>query len=130
VVKVSLAILCVVLASPWGAYGIAWATLVAGFINAIINTYYSWKLLGYGPLTQAREQLPTFILAALAALTGWSILHWTPASTVNFAISIIAASAAYLGIGALFKVQALSDLKFFLHALRANPDIEPERELP
>lgn len=130
VIKVSLAIVCVVLASPWGALGIAWGTLVAGMINAIINTYYSWKLLGYGPLMQAREQMPTFILTALAAMTGWGILHWSQASTVNLAIAIIAASAVYLGISVMFKVQALSDLRFFLHTLRTNPDIEPEAELP
>lgn len=130
VIKISLAIICVVLASPWGVLGIAWATLVAGVINAGINTYYSWKLLDYGPLAQVREQTPTFILAALAAVTGWCVLHWTQAGPTNFMLSIVAAGAVYLGIGRLLKVQALSDLSFFLHTLRANRTIQPEAEQP
>lgn len=128
VIKISLSITWVVLASPWGVLGISWATLIASIINAGINTYYSWKLLNYGLLTQAREQMPTFILASLAAITGWCILHWTQAHPSNFILSIVAAGAVYLGIGKLFNVQALSDLGFFLHALRANRTIQPEAE--
>jgi hypothetical protein len=104
--------------------------LVASILNAGINTYYSWKLLNYGLLTQAREQMPTFILAAVAATTAWCILHWTQARPPNFILSIVAAGVVYLGAGRLFKVQALSDLGFFLHALRANQTIQPEAESP
>jgi O-antigen/teichoic acid export membrane protein len=128
VVKISLAICCVVAASPWGPMGIAWATLAASLINAAINTYYSRKLLDYGLMMQVREQIPTFMLAALAAATGWFILHWSPPRAPSFILSIAASVSIYLGLGSLFRVQALFDLKIFLHALRANRSIEPETD--
>jgi O-antigen/teichoic acid export membrane protein len=128
VVKISLSIVCVVLASPWGAMGIAWAVLVASVVNAVINTYFSWKLLGYGPLIQGREQLPTFILATLAAVIGLAILHWTAARPANLLLAITVAAAAYLGLAWLFKVQAMSDLRFLLHALWSNRRIHPDIE--
>lgn len=125
-VKISLSIGLVVLGSPWGALGVAWATLVASIINAAINTYYSWKLLRFGPLAQAREQAPTFALAAVAAAAGWAILHWMPASPTSMALSIVCAGAVYLGVAWLLRVQAFLDLRSFVHTLRANAALKPD----
>jgi O-antigen/teichoic acid export membrane protein len=125
-VKVSLAIVLVVICSPWGPLGVAWATLAASMVNAAINTYYSWKLLGYGPLVQAREQVPTFALATMAALVGWAILHWMPASSASMLLSIACAGVTYLGLAWAFRVQALSDLRSFVHTLRANATLRPD----
>lgn len=130
VIKVTLATILVVLASPWGPIGIAWATVAAGAINAGINTYYSWKLLDYGPLMQAAEQFPTFTLSALAALVGWCILHSMPIGPIAVLPAIAGAAIAYLGTARIFKVQALTDLMSFLHVLRADKAIHPESDAP
>lgn len=125
VIKITLAIVLVVLGSPWGPIGIAWATVVASAINATINTYYSWKLLDYGPLMQAAEQAPTFALSALAALVGWCILHWASAGPITILLAIFGAAVVYLGAARIFEVQALADLWSFLHALRSDNTIQP-----
>jgi O-antigen/teichoic acid export membrane protein len=124
--KVSLAIVLVVLGSPWGAIGVAWATLVASVLNAAINTYYSWKLLGFGPRAQMREQAPTFALAITAALVGWAVLHWMPATSISMVLSIACAGVVYLGLAWAFRVQALTDLHSFIHTLRADATLKPD----
>jgi O-antigen/teichoic acid export membrane protein len=130
VIKIALATTLVVVGSPWGPIGIAWAVVVASAINAGINTFYSWKLLDYGPLAQAIEQIPTFALSALAALVGWCILYWIRIGPIAVLPAIAGAAMTYLGAARIFKVQALADLVSFLHALRANKAIRPESEAP
>jgi O-antigen/teichoic acid export membrane protein len=130
VIKITLATGLVVLGSPWGPIGIAWATVIAGAINAGINTYYSWRLLDYGPLMQAAEQVPTFALSVLAALIGWGILHSMPTGPIAVLPAIAGAAIAYLGAARIFKVRALTDLLSFLRALRADKAIRPEGETP
>lgn len=129
-VKVSLAIILVFMGSPWGPIGIAWATVIASLISAAINTYYSWKLLGYGPLSQAAEQAPTFVLSAFAGLVGWCILSLMPIGPIAVLPAIAGAAVAYLGMARLFKVQAIADLVSFVRALRADKAILPESETP
>jgi len=130
VIKITLSTGLVVLGSPWGPIGIAWATVIAGAINAGINTYYSWRLLDYGPLMQAAEQVPTFALSVLAALIGWGILHSMPAGPIAVLPAIAGAAIAYLGTARILKVRALTDLLSFLRALRADKAIRPEGETP
>lgn len=128
-VKITLSIGLIVLGSPWGGLGVAWATLVASIINAAINTYYSWKLLRFGPVAQMREQLPTFALAAAAALPAWAVLHWTPAHSLNTLMAIACAALIYLGGAKLFKARALTDLFLFIRTLRARREIIPDLEV-
>lgn len=130
VIKITLATVLVVLASPWGPIGIAWAVVVASTINAGINTYYSWRLLDYGALAQAAEQVPTFALSAFAALVGWCILYWVRVGPIAVLPAIAGAAIVYLGAATVFKVQALTDLVSFLHVLRADKAIRPESEAP
>jgi teichuronic acid exporter len=126
VIKITLAIAFICAGSLWGPLGIAWAILLASIINAVINTYYSWKLLNYGALAQVREQTPTFALAALAALSAWCTLHWMSAGPVSMLMAILIAGAVYLGAAKLFKVQALSDLLTFIYTLRDRNSIRPD----
>jgi O-antigen/teichoic acid export membrane protein len=126
VFKTVLSIALIFVGSAWGVLGIAWAILIASIIGAIINTYYSWKLLNYGPLAQAREQLPTFALASLAALVGWQTMHRMPAGPMGTLLAILIAGVTYLGAAKFFKVQALSDLLTFIHVLRASTTIKPD----
>lgn len=63
-------------AARWGAVAVAAAALVSSLCGVGINTWYTRKMLGYGLAAQMRDQLPTLLTAAVAALPAWAILHW------------------------------------------------------
>jgi teichuronic acid exporter len=116
IAKIALATILAAGGSHWGILGIAWAALVSSVCSALINTYYSWKLLAYGALAQGRDQIATFLLAITAAPVGWIILHRLPVGLLGIALAILAAGAVYVGLAVVLRVQAIQDLRLFLYA--------------
>lgn len=68
-VKKTIGVVILVLASRYGAIGIAWGIVVAGMISFVINAWYSGINLDYGPLRQAGQVLPSLAFGLLAAAT-------------------------------------------------------------
>src|SRR5690348_2654416 len=64
VISIGLIVVC----SPGGPIAIAWAVLASSIVAVAINTWYTRKLLGYGLLSQLRDQAGTLLLSLLAAL--------------------------------------------------------------
>ncbi|HET6433211.1 lipopolysaccharide biosynthesis protein [Dyella sp.] len=119
-VKKTLAIGLILLGSLGGPVAIAGAVLAASVLSAVINAHYSKVLLGYGIAAQIADQRATFGLSLLAAATGWSVIHWLPASTMTTALAIFLAAALYLTMAAVTKNSALGELVTLLKNLRGG----------
>lgn len=74
VVKKVIGVAILVFASRYGAMGIAWGLVVAGFIAFIINAWYSGIHLDYGPLRQAGQILPSFAFGLISASAAYLAL--------------------------------------------------------
>ncbi|HET7562433.1 MAG TPA: lipopolysaccharide biosynthesis protein [Rhodanobacteraceae bacterium] len=124
IVSIGLIIGC----SPGGPMAIAWAVLASSLFGVVINTWYSKKLLGYGVLAQLRDQASTLAITALAALSGWLVLHWMPTGTLAMVIAIFAAAAVYLCAAALSRNTAFTEILELARTLRSKAQVS--RHLP
>lgn len=120
VTKQLIGIVLIVACSPWGPIGIAWAVLAGSFVSVAINTHYARKLLDYGASAQLIDQSATFGLSAVAAVAGWSILHWSPPGPGSMITAIIVAAAVYLALAKLTRNPALAGLLSLLRSLRSG----------
>lgn len=126
-IKSAITIAGIAVAAPFGVTAVAEAVLAAGLCNAGVNTWYSHQLLGYGAWAQLSDQRWTFLLAALAALPAWGILHWTPSSAGMVVCSIIVAASVYVGLAAAIQLTAWTQL---LGMIRAVVQPRPINKLP
>ncbi|HET9034259.1 MAG TPA: lipopolysaccharide biosynthesis protein [Dokdonella sp.] len=110
VIKRIISIGLIIAGSPWGAIGIAWAVLISSLFAAVINTWYSKKLLGYGAVAQLRDQLATLMLTVCAAASGWAVLHLMATGKTAMLLAIVVAAIAYLGGAVISRSQALREL--------------------
>jgi teichuronic acid exporter len=117
-VKKAVAIGLILIASPLGPLYIAWATVAASVFAVAVNTHYSRKLLGYGVAAQIADQLSTILLSIVAALAGWAVLHWNTPSALATISAVGIAALVYIGIAALTKSIAFSELIHILSALK------------
>jgi O-antigen/teichoic acid export membrane protein len=116
VISIGLIVAC----SPGGPVAIAWAVLAASLAAVAINTWYSRKLLGYGLLAQLRDQTATLATTALAAASGWCLLHWMPSRAPAMVLAIAGAALVYLATAALSRNTALVEILELLRTLQSS----------
>lgn len=115
--------------SPGGPMAIAWAVLGSSMFAVAINTWYSHKLLGYGPLAQLQDQAASLLLSLLAAGAGWLVLHRLGAGTMSMLAAIAVATVTYLGGAVLGRHQALREMLELARALRAPAETRPDNSV-
>ena len=114
--------------SPLGPVAVAWAVLASSLFAAVINTWYSHKLLGYGAFAQLQDQSGSLLLSALAALAGWLVLALMPAGPLAMVVAIVAAFVVYLAAAILGRHKALEDIAGLLRALRSGKAPPPRHD--
>lgn len=69
VAKKAVGLAALFIGAQWGGIGVAWGALAGGIIAAVINSFLSQRMFGYGTMAQARDiVLPIALGAAMAAL--------------------------------------------------------------
>lgn len=120
IIKQVASITLVLIFAQWGPLAIAWSVLLSGVFSAGLNTYYSKRLLGYGWLGQLADQWPTLALSAVAAVLGWTVMHWSRPSPLAMVTAVIVSATVYLILAALTRSAALRALLSVLQALRSK----------
>lgn len=69
--KKSVNLTLLLLAIPYGVYGIVLSQVLASILALIPNTYFSFKLVGYSLIEQIQDVLKPIISALLAGLSTW-----------------------------------------------------------
>ncbi|MGN6313442.1 MAG: lipopolysaccharide biosynthesis protein [Rhodanobacteraceae bacterium] len=119
--KRAISIGLIVVASFHSVLAVAWAVLISSLCAAVINTWYSKRLLGYGIVAQLKDQLGTLALSAAAALTGWLVLHWTHGTRAGFLFAIAAAAIVYIAAAVVSRQRALLELMELMRTLYRDP---------
>jgi O-antigen/teichoic acid export membrane protein len=123
VLKRVIAIALIIVAAKGGPVAIAWAVFASSLFAVVTNTWYSKRLLGYGALAQLRDQTGTFVLATIAGLSGWVIMHWTHPGIISTLGAIAIAGATYLGGAVIARHAALADIIGLWRTLRLRGEI-------
>lgn len=116
VVKKVLGIALLVVGSWFGVLGVAWAMAALATLAAVINTYYSTRLLGYGLVQQGRDVAPMVVLAAGMAIVVAAVAEaWQPAPWLAVAVLVPVGASLFLGGARFFRLAALADAVRVLH---------------
>lgn len=111
VVKNFVTVAATLLVASRGPNAVAAAMLFASLGSAIINMWYSGRLLGYGPVAQWRDQFKTLLITSLAALPAFLLLHYLPPSLAIYFVATGVAALTYLATAGLLRHPALPRLR-------------------
>jgi O-antigen/teichoic acid export membrane protein len=73
VIKKVILTLGILVAIPFGIYGLLYMQVVFSIIAYFINSYYSGRFIGYNVWEQLRDLFPIFLLVTFAGLALWLI---------------------------------------------------------
>lgn len=94
--KVNIAI-AIVVGLRYGVLGLVIGEALVSFVNLFINASYSRRLLGYAPLDQLRDNLPTLLLSCAMGAGVWALRRILPMEgKVGLGLLIAAGTLAYL----------------------------------
>lgn len=125
-VKTIVGMALVIVCSAAGSVGIASGVLAASVFSVAANAHYSKKMLDFGLLAQLVDQRGTIVLAALAALGGWLVLHEVGNTVVGMVLAVLIAIVFYLGGAWVSRQEALLDLVALLQSLRTDRGAQAE----
>lgn len=109
IAKALLTLSLMLIGSFIGMLGMAWAVFASSVACIFINTWYARELLGYRMAAQLRDQVPSFLLSAGAALAACLVSNIVP-GLVALVAALPAAVGVYLVGARMFRVAALADL--------------------
>lgn len=122
VLKKTVLVSLILIASPWGPVAIAGSVLGGGVFGIVVNTWYSKRLLGYGAVAQLYDQKGTFALSVAAGVAGWAIMHFSPPGAEAILVAVAIAALVYLGGAWITGNKALAELSKLLKLLTENPE--------
>lgn len=110
IIKKSILVASMVIASHWGILAIAWSTVFSGSIGFLINAHYSRTLISYGPLKQTRDLAPYLALTAamvcVVALVAHEFSWLTPGK--RLAVEVLSGGIFYVGMAAILRMPAVA----------------------
>lgn len=101
----------------FGIYGLLFSLIFANIVATFVNAYYSGRLIDYGLLSQVKDLYPSFLIAAVSGIMGYTIdiliLGGLEDLIRIIGIGLIF-SASYILISTLLKIEVIKDLKNLL----------------
>ena len=114
--KLPIAIIALLMATPYGIFWVAIAQLITTFISFFINSYYPGKLFGFGAKEQLREILPILMASSIMYL---SIIYIKMESIeLQVLVKIVLGVGVYVLFCWLFKVKELKDVLAIMFMFR------------
>lgn len=95
VIKKILIVVVLIVSLRYSIMGLVWGQVFISVMSFFINTYYTGRILKYGPLAQAFDLLPTILVSAVLAVLFYYINYYFLASYIDF-VQILAVSAGYI----------------------------------
>ena len=109
-VKLTIGITLLLIASPYGILAIAYGQVVASFLAFFVNAHYTRIFLGYGGLAQLRDVMPYFA-ASLPMVLSIGVVKWSLKLSDQFELfaSVLIGGGIYLVVCKLAKLDALDN---------------------
>lgn len=110
-VKVSVRVILLIIALPYGILWIAIAELIATCIHYFINTYYPGKLFGFGAFNQLKDMSKVILVGLIMLIIGYVATVLINNHTLKLIVVIpLCAFTYYYGLS-IFKIQELKLLQ-------------------
>ncbi len=114
VIKKAFITIGILIAIPFGIYGLLYFQIIANVFGYVVNTWYSGKMINYSAGAQLRDILPIIILAVLTGglifILDWYIMvDWS--NILRLAVGGIIYFGIYLGFGLIIRFAPLLEFK-------------------
>lgn len=113
IVKKVIVVLVVLSGLQFGVFGVIWAQVVTSILNFLVNSFYTDKFIGYSPLEQIKDLLPTLFIACFVGVVIYFSDNYIPIS-FDFLRLLFWGSGGiliYLSISYIFKLEGVLELK-------------------
>lgn len=97
-----------------GIMPMLYTNLLAGFINYLLNSYYSGKLLGYSSWMQLKDVTPSYGLACLIAVSVWFLKYLPLSYWIILPIQIVVGITVFFAACKFTKMREYEDAKELL----------------
>ncbi|NAW51327.1 oligosaccharide flippase family protein [Elizabethkingia argentiflava] len=114
IIKKLIIVLVVIIAIPFGMYGLVWGQVVISVISLFINTFYTGKFLNYNLFQQLKEIFPSVFIAFVTSLMMWVLdkkVLYAQQDIIRLMVIGVLFLSVYLGITYLLKFRELSLIK-------------------
>lgn len=88
--------------------------ILTGFINYLLNSYYSGKLLGYSSWKQLKDVAPSYGLASLIALSVWFLKYLPLSYWIILPLQIVVGVTVFFTVCNFTKMREYEDAKELL----------------
>jgi O-antigen/teichoic acid export membrane protein len=110
VVKKTIGVVAIVLASFYGILAMAWSQLLVSVLCFLINAHYTGVFLDYSAWKQTRDLLPYLAVSVLMALAVWPIhIYSTLTPATELGLMIGSGALFYLLACRLFRLEAFNE---------------------
>lgn len=111
IIKNIIALIPIALGIWVGIYWMLIGSVVTGFFDYFVNSYYSGKKLGYSSWSQLKDIVPSFLIAVAMAVPVW-LLSFIPASLyIVFPLQLIVGAIIIFALCEKLKLQEYIELK-------------------
>ena len=94
-----------------GIMPMLWVNVAVGFINYLLNSYFSGKLLGYSSWMQLKDVSPSYGLALLVAVSVWFLKYIPISYWIVLPLQIIVGAAVFYTVCKRTKMKEYEDAK-------------------
>lgn len=108
VAKKTLAVALLLASAPWGITAIAWSTVITSAVSYLLNAYFAGGRLRYNVAAQARDLVPTLVVAGCTGAVAVACAAWLPQSGVGVGGGICLALLVHVAVGWLVSHPAVS----------------------
>lgn len=108
ILKKILIVTVLVISIRFGIWGLLWGQVFASFVAYLPNSYFSSKLIGYGPFEQIKDVLPALLAAVIAGVGahGLGLLLQRPEDNLFVLMAQgLAGMGIYFLVASMFKLQ-------------------------
>ena len=111
IIKNIIALIPIALGIWVGIYWMLIGSVVTGFFDYFVNSYYSGKKLGYSSWSQLRDIVPSFTIAIVMAVPVWGLTLIPLSLYIVFPLQLIVGAVIILSLCEKLKQQEYIDLK-------------------
>lgn len=115
IIKKILLVITVILAIPFGIYGLLWSMVISSALALSINTYYSGKFIHYNGFEQLKDVLPILIIALIAGSITFILdrimINFKAIDILRIALGGLTGILSYWALAVSFKFHSIQDLK-------------------
>ena len=107
IIKKAIGVVILFLSISLGIWPMLILKVFDEYLCTVINAYPNKKLIGYGPMSQWKEVLPTLIISVIMGIGVWGIQFIDMPALITLIVQMIAGTGIYLLLSVMFNREPL-----------------------